>query len=148
MSLRKRATTAKAQSSFRKTFSNNLPSMQSKLRQSQVFLPEEAHPYGRPNRPGTPVGDVISNYYGEEAEKQISTKYDILKDTCKPMNLAYARGHTRASAMAKSHVTQENFNKSYTAITNKELFKMSKFKGVYARTNTHNGKSSLYKAQK
>ena len=105
LSLKKRATTAKAQSNFRKTFSNNLPTMMSKMRQSQVLLPEEAHPYGRPNRPGTPVGDVISNYYGEVAEKQISQKYDILKDTVKPMSLQYARGHTRASALAKSHVS-------------------------------------------
>jgi hypothetical protein len=36
-----------------------------------VFLPEEEFPYGRPNRPSTPVGDVVSNYYGEKAEKEV-----------------------------------------------------------------------------
>ena len=80
------------------------------------MLPEESHPYGRPNRPGTPVGDVISNYYGSNAEKQITQKYDILRETTKPLSLGYARAHTRASAMAKSHVTEENYAKSYKGI--------------------------------
>ena len=116
-------------------------------KESQVYLPVESHPYGRPNRPGTPVGDVISNYYGETAERQITQKYDILKDTTKPMTLTYARGHTRASAMAKSHVSHENFNKSYTAFQAREMFKMSKFKNVAPRTDTHNAKRSLAQAK-
>ena len=103
-----------------------------------MFLPVEAHPYGRPNRPGTPVGDVLSNYYGENAEKMISQKYDILKETTKPLSLSYARGHTRASALAKSHVSQENFNKSYVAVVDRDVFKMSKFKNIKPRTNTNN----------
>lgn len=43
---------------------------------------------------------MISNYYGDNAEKEISIKYDILRETSKPLGLTYARGHTRASAMA------------------------------------------------
>ena len=102
-----------------------------------MFLPEEEFPYGRPNRPGTPVGDVISNYYGENAEKQIGHKYEILKETSKPLSLNYARGHTRASAMAKGHVSQSNFNKSYERYANEHMFKMSKFKNVKPRTDTN-----------
>tara|TARA_B110000285_G_C14872381_1_gene489850 strand:+ start:421 stop:741 length:321 start_codon:yes stop_codon:yes gene_type:complete len=105
-----------------------------------VFLPEEEYPYGRPNRPGTPVGDVISNYYGENAEKNLGRKYDILKETSKPLSLNYARGHTRASALAKASISQSNFNKSITKVQSESIFKMSKFKNVKARTDTHNGK--------
>jgi hypothetical protein len=41
-------------------------------------LPEEEFPYGRPNRPGTPVGDVVSNYYGEKAQKEVMKKYQFI----------------------------------------------------------------------
>ena len=100
-------------------------------------MPEEAHPYGKPNRPGTPVGDVISYYYGDVAEKQITAKYSILRETSKPLGLNFARSHTKASALAQSHVSQENYNKVYGS-TQKDLFKMSKFKNVKPRTDTHN----------
>ena len=65
-----------------------------------MYLPEEEHSYGRPNRPGTPVGDVISNFYGDIASKVLTQKYDILQETQKPMSLKFARGHTKASTLA------------------------------------------------
>ena len=69
MTLKNRLTTCRAQSAYRKTMSGYLPRLKNTLREHPVYLPEEMHPYGRPNRPGTPVGDVISNYYGDNAEK-------------------------------------------------------------------------------
>ena len=137
MALSKRATTSRAQTAYRRTFNNQVPRLEHKFPDDRVFLPEEKHSYGRPNRPSTPVGDVISNYYGDRAHKQISQKYDILKETSKPLGLKYSRGHTKASAMAHNHITQSNFNKSYAT---SEIFKMSKFKNVAPRTNTHNKK--------
>jgi hypothetical protein len=122
-----------------------MPRLEHRFPDDRVFLPEEAHSYGRPNRPSTPVGDVISNYYGDIANKQITQKYDILKETSKPLGLSYARGHTKASAMAHNHISQTNFNKSYAGVNERNLFKMSKFSNVNPRTNTHNGKKSLYK---
>ena len=107
-----------------------MPRLSHKFPDNRVFLPEEAHPYGRPNRPGTPVGDVMSNYYGDVASKQITQKYDILRETSKPLGLNYARGHTKASAMAYNHVSQQNFFKSSAAQSSDNLFKMSKFKHV------------------
>ena len=72
LALKTRATTARAQSAFRKTYSKHLPRFVKEIPSKPVYLPEEAHPYGRPNRPGTPVGDVVSNFYGENAEKMIT----------------------------------------------------------------------------
>ena len=112
MSLKCKLTTSRAQSAYRRTMTNQLPRLKTTIRENPVFLPEEQHPYGRPNRPGTPVGDVISNYYGDNAEKQISVKYEILKETTKPLGLGFARGHTRASAMAHNYVSQAEFTKS------------------------------------
>ena len=72
LSLKTQATTARAQTAFRRTYGNLLPRFVKVIPERPVYLPEETNPYGRPNRPGTPVGDVISNYYGENAEKLIT----------------------------------------------------------------------------
>ena len=64
-----RATTSRAQTAFRRTNNSNLPRLVHKFPDDRVFLPEEEHSYGRPNRPSTPVGDVVSNYYGDVATK-------------------------------------------------------------------------------
>ena len=110
-----------------------------------MYLPEERHPYGRPNRPSTPVGDVLSNYYGENAEKEISVKYDIIKETSKPLGLSYSRGHTRASAMAHNHVNSDTYLKSFASFNDtKDIFKMNKFKNVSARTDTFKERSRQY----
>ena len=108
-------------------------------------MPEEKHSYGRPNRPSTPVGDVVSNYYGDVAQKQITQQYDILRETSKPVGLNYSRGHTKASAMAYNHVSQQNFFKSNPSASSDNLFKMSKFKNVTGRLDSHNG---TFKARK
>ena len=52
--------------------------------------------------------------------------------------MSFSRGHTRASAMAHNHVSQTNFNKSYAGVKENDLFKMSKFRNVQPRTDTHN----------
>ena len=57
-----------AQIAYRKKFSNKLPKFTKDVKEIPIFLPEDEHPYGRPNRPSTSVGDVISNYYGRIAE--------------------------------------------------------------------------------
>ena len=93
--------------------------MQQKFANGTLYLPEEEFQYGKANRPSTPVGDVISNYYGDVASKQLSQKYEILKETTKPLGLSYARGHTKASAMAHNFVTQSNFNKSFATADDK-----------------------------
>ena len=70
-----------------------------------MYLPEEEFLYGKPNRPSTPVGDVISNYYGDQATKHLAQKYEVLKETTRPLGLSFARGHTKASAMAHNFVS-------------------------------------------
>jgi len=133
------ATTSRAQSAFRRTARPALPRFELGAGDKTVLLPEESHPYGKPNRPGTPVGDVVSNYYGINAEKDISTKYEYLREASKPLSLSYARGHTRASAMAHNHVSLQTFNKSMKKIDAEgDLFKMTKFKNVKPRTDTFN----------
>ena len=49
-----------------------LPRFNLGMDEKAMFLPEEAHPYGKPNRPSTPVGDVVSNYYGHKAANTIT----------------------------------------------------------------------------
>jgi len=83
--------------------------------------------YGKPNRPGTPVGDVISNYYGDQAAKVLEQKYDYLRESTRPLGLNYARSHTKASAMAHNYVSQFTYQKENNMEGMKDLFKMKKF---------------------
>jgi hypothetical protein len=139
--LQTKATTCRAQSAYRKTFSNGLPRLQQKLKQHEFYLPEDQFVYGKPNRPSTPVGDVISNYYGEKASKQLEEKYDFLRESTKPLGLRFARGHTKASALAHNFISQSLYSKSFKMTTSsKDVFKMKKFQNVPPRTDTHNRK--------
>ena len=83
-----------------------MPRFEMKRTDLSVLLPEEAHPYGKANKPSTPVGDVISNYYGQKAEAMIISKYGYLDKSKKPLGLDYSRGHTRASAMCHNAISQ------------------------------------------
>ena len=140
-SLRSRATTARAQTAYRRyRGKNQLPRFDLKVQEKPIYLPEEQHPYGRPNRPGTPVGDVVSNYYGQVASAEITQKYDVLSQKKLPSVGKYTRGHTRASAMAHNYTHSENFFKMQKEDHTK-LFKMSKFQNPPARTDTNNFKS-------
>ena len=110
-----KATTSRAQSAFRNTFHGNLPRISKRRGDGRMYLPEEEFIYGRPNRPSTPVGDVVSNYYGEKATNEISQKYEILRETTKPLGLSFARSHTKASALAHSHISQTKQSLMYEA---------------------------------
>ena len=62
-----------------KDFRRNIDIRQ-KVRVGQKFkkyeLPEEDFTYGLPNRPSTPIKDVINNAYGNRAEDLIRREYD------------------------------------------------------------------------
>lgn len=62
--------------------------------------------------------------------------------------MSFARGHTRASAMAHNHVSQAEFNKSYQIAADSNLFKMSKFKNIKPRTDTNNRPKTVTGARK
>ena len=64
VSLKAQATTARAQTAYRRKNKNKLPRFDLTVAEKPIYIPEEAHPYGKANRPSTPVGDVVSNYYG------------------------------------------------------------------------------------
>ena len=62
-----------------------------------MYLPEEEFTYGRSNRPSTPIKAVVCGFYGDVAEQQTLSRYEVLKDQSKPISLAQARNHTKAS---------------------------------------------------
>ena len=72
LSLKTRATTARAQTAYRRSKKDALPRFDLAIQEKPVYLPEEKHPYGKPNRPSTPVGDVVSNYYGQASAADIT----------------------------------------------------------------------------
>ena len=138
ISLKAKATTCRAQSAFRRRPGKQLPQFDEKKRDLTVLLPEEEHPYGKKNRPSTPVGDVVSNYYGVKATEMIESKYGYLAETKKPLGMKYSYGNTRATAMAHQAIKDNEWSKSREAGSRMEVFKMKKFKLVKPRTETYN----------
>ena len=41
----------------------------------KIYLPHEGFTYGKPNRPPTPIKDIINNNYGTLAEMNIRNEY-------------------------------------------------------------------------
>ena len=70
--MKSRATTARAQTAYRRSRKEKLPRFDLTVAEKPIYLPEENHPYGKANRPSTPVGDVVSNYYGQAAHTDIT----------------------------------------------------------------------------
>ena len=66
---------------------------------------DEQYPYGRPNRPSTPIRTVVNGVYGTVASFEMTarskeaTSCRKLERVTKP-----SRGHTRASTMAQDKV--------------------------------------------
>jgi len=52
------------------------PTIGERSRRRQQSVPE-ALPFGKPNRPSTPINGIISNYYGETAHQEIVEKYSL-----------------------------------------------------------------------
>lgn len=102
-----------------------------------VKLQDESFTYGKSLRPSTPIKDVISNIYADMGEQQMLMRYQYLKnEPCYP-RLQSAMKHTKASALAKSHIKSTLHEEQLSQTRN--MFKMKKFLNVAPRTNTHKG---------
>ena len=101
-------------------------------------MPEIGTGHGIPNRPQTPVGNVLSFNYAQEAEAKQKAKYGYLRDTRKPLALSMARQHTRASMLAAIANATSNWEQAQKETSAAERFKMKKFMGIEGRVETYN----------
>ena len=97
--------------------------------------------FGTANRPSTPIKAVVEGFFGDVAAHETQQKYKELvarPQTGVARKMSEMR-QTKGSVLAQQHIRQSS-NKVQKLISQPEdLFKMSKFKNVNARTNTHNG---------
>ena len=133
LSVKEKATCARTQYTFRQNVDVRL---REPVKDKGIYLPEEEFTYGRGNRPSTPMKAVMSGFYGDVAEQQTLNRYEVLKEQSKPISLAQARNHTKASQLAQTHIKLSSEEEKMRQ--SKTLFKMKKFQQVTARTNTHN----------
>jgi len=97
----------------------------------------ENQAFGNPNRPSTPIKAVVEGFFGDVAEQQTLARYDIVNQK-QSRHLSELRNHTRASQLAQSHI--KTASNEDVMRSSKGLFKMTKFRNVSSRTNTHNNK--------
>ena len=108
---------------------------------------KDAHfTYGAPLRPATPIKAVIGNFYGEIAGYGNRMKASDLRfsdERFRREMLNPPKSHTRASAMANTHVNSSTMIATLAKEETKSLFKMKKFMAVEPRTSS---KNPAYKA--
>ena len=92
-----------------------------------IMLPEEGFAYGIANKPGTPMKNVMYNYYGNLAEEQIRKSYeDYFTEKSKVKKLVikktphFKKMQELRKSMAKGHEVQEQ----------KPLYKLKMFQDV------------------
>jgi hypothetical protein len=104
------------------------------MRRSYLADParETDHGFGRPNRPSTPMGAVMSGHFEAAASMEQEWKNSNNERVFEAMSkFTGVRPHTRASAMASDHV-RSNRN----TMLNKQggdMFKMTQFKAIKSR---------------
>ena len=144
MALSHKATTPRKQYDFRKSVNARLKDPLSRGAIQHLVLSENAV-FGQPNRPSTPIKAVVEGFFGDVAEQQSLQRYEIIaRSTSKRPTTSDLRGHTRASALARDHISNASITDLMRRTTGEGLFKMRKFQNVDPRTNTHNGKNSLF----
>ena len=111
------------------------------MRSTHQFIENSDKGFGRPNRPSTPMNAVMSGLYEAEAAEVQGHKNMINDHIFKTMNqFNGVRNHTRASALAKDHVSQSR-SQFLGGAQPKELFKMTQFKMVKSRVGAYHENS-------
>ena len=73
--------------------------------QQTFYNEDEQFPYGRPNRPSTPIRTVVNGVYGTVASFELTERSKNVTSQKKFEKYAKpSRGHTRASTMAQDEV--------------------------------------------
>lgn len=92
--------------------------------------------YGKRNRPGTPIKDVLGGTYCDMGALMQKSRKNYYEKVGAPVKLP-ADKPTKASALANSFVNGRVSSKKENE--EKKLFKLSKFQKVGPRTETHVG---------
>lgn len=123
--------TAKENRAYRMDHDSRIPFGMSALKNSKrgISLPQETFCYGKPSRPQTPLGGIISNTFGETASQILQSRYNNIKEykqvnsPKKVMPVRYTQAQMKADEFVK---TKNAWNKSET----REDFKLKRFKNV------------------
>jgi hypothetical protein len=102
------------------------------------LLAEDKFTFGKQNRPGTPIKDVIGGFYQGMGEEMQKSRYTYYQKTGQPVKLA-ADKPTKASQLAH---TFTNTRVHKDPAQERDLFKLRKFQRIAPRTETHHGKRS------
>jgi len=100
-----------------------------------LYIPEESFRYGKPNRPSTPVKLVIGNAYGLEYASRLNEEYKYIAESGGFRPKLKVRKN-KASDLSLTYTKSKIDDLSNKG--KKDYFKLTKFKKVDPKTNTHN----------
>ena len=110
----------------------------------KIILPKEGFTYGKPNRPPTPIKDIINNNYGNLAEISIRNEYrNFIKKMRSHSNMSFNNKYyqSRKSMEERKKKIEEQKNKNElseksgitSAKNNTQLYKMKMFMDVKSK---------------
>ena len=111
----------------------------------KIYLPHEGFTYGKPNRPPTPIKDIINNNYGTLAEMNIRNEYkNFIKKIKSQSNLNIRARFEKTKKMLeerrkklfeerKSRIEIGNKYNSVSAKIEKPLYKLKMFMDVKSK---------------
>ncbi|KAM3134978.1 hypothetical protein pb186bvf_012978 [Paramecium bursaria] len=107
-----------------------------------VQLPDENFRYGKPYAPQSPMRMILAHGYANEAEKIMEIKYDQItkyQDSVRKSSKPRLQTkHTKASSQTHQAIKEKLKTITYQK---KDLFKLSQFDNVCAKTQTRNWKT-------
>lgn len=96
---------------------------------------DHAASYGKPNRPSTPIKDVVNEEYARASQQHQAMKNAFNEEQFLSTNkFRGSRQHTRATSMAADHL---NSTRASVLTQSHDMFKMSQFKNVHSRVGKH-----------
>ena len=108
----------------------------------KIYLPNENFTYGLPNRPSTPIKDVISNAYGNREENIIRNEYGryMREKSAKvrgPPKVVVRYYNPKIDEIKKKEeLKRYGFNlNDYVIKDEKPMYKMKMFKGVPSKVS-------------
>ena len=107
----------------------------------KIYLPDENFTYGLPNRPSTPIKDVLSNAYGNREENIIRKEYGryIREKSARvygapKVEVRYY--NPQIEEMKKKEEQKKRFNlNGYVIKDEQPMYKMKMFKGIPSKVS-------------
>lgn len=100
-----------------------------------ALVQDPSHSFGLPTRPSTPLMELIQNKYGKQGEEKTLQRYQTY--SAEQLSQSKIQMRVRKTKSSEGHAMKIKEARKKESISEKELFKLTKFKKVPSRIHLH-----------